>query len=163
MSWDRLGIGEEFSVDVYRARPWGYALKPDETLAVEDLIVNAGRTFLAARIASQVGSPMAYTAIGTVSTAATLTDTAIAGEIKRKLSAVTSTLSGGTVFTNVATFGGAADTIQSIAIREAGVLNHASSGQGTMFQRVTFAAVTLANSDILALTMRTIVGSIAVP
>ena len=55
--------------------------------------------------------------------------------------------------------GGFADTIQSIAITEAGVVNHANSGQGTMLQRVTFAAVTLANSDLLKVELITNVGS----
>ena len=63
------------------------------------------------------------------------------------------------VYTNITTFGGAADSITSVVLREAGIFNHAGSGNGTMFQRVTYAAVTLADSDLFSITMQTVVGS----
>ena len=61
------------------------------------------------------------------------------------------------IFTAINTFGGFADSITSAAIVEAAIFNHANSGE--CFQRVTFAAVTLANSDLLKLTLQTNVGS----
>lgn len=132
-----------------------------ENMAVQDLIVTAGRTYLAKRIAGgdSVASAMAYMAVGTVTTAATLNNTTLSGEVGRKGLAVNSTVAGDNVYSAVATWGGAADSITSLALTEAAITNHASSGQGTMFQRITFAAVTLANSDFFHLTMNTNVGS----
>lgn len=132
-----------------------------ERLCVEDLIVTTGRTYLAKRIVSgdTVASAMAYMAVGTVTTAATLNDTTLPGEVKRKALAISSTTAGDNVYSAVATFGGAADSVTSLALTEAGLFNHANSGNGTMMQRITFAAVTLANSDFLNITMQTNVGS----
>jgi hypothetical protein len=131
-----------------------------ENVCVQDLIVNAGRTYLAKRIAAgdAVASAMAYMAVGTVATAADLADTTLTGEVVRKGLATNSAITNN-VHTCVSTFGGAADSVTSIAITEAGIFNHASSGNGTMFQRVTFAAVTLASSDLLKITLETNVGS----
>jgi len=129
-----------------------------QNLEVQDLIVNTGRTFLAQRIGGSVASAMAYMAVGTVTTAASLTDTTLVGEITRKALAVASATTNN-IFQGISTFGGAADSVQSIAITEAGIFNHASSGNGTMFQRVTFASVTLADSDLLKVTLETNIGS----
>lgn len=127
---------------------------------VENLIVNNGMNYLAAYVGSQAvgtNSRMSYTAIGTVSTAASLTDSTLTGEIKRKAYDVT-TLNGN-VWTVINTWGGSADSITSASIVEAGTFNHASSAQGVMFQRVTFSSVVLANSDFLSLQIDTTVGS----
>jgi hypothetical protein len=134
---------------------------PPETICVNDLIVTTGRTYLAKRISAgdSVASAMAYMAVGTVSTAAALGDTTLTGEVKRKALSTSSTTAGDNNWTAVATFGGAADSVTSLALVEAGIFNHASSGQGTMFQRVTFASVTLANSDLVKITLTTNVGS----
>lgn len=158
-----LLLKEIVKVDIFRGGKGFYSAEPDETPSVEDLIVNNGRIFLARRIAggdgqAAPGSAMAYMAVGTASTAAALTDTTLTGEVLRKALAVNSALTNN-VYTAVNTFGGAADSITSLQIQEAGVFNHASSGQGTMFQRVTFATVTLADSDLLRVTLETVVGS----
>lgn len=159
MARDGLPLLEIVEATVARARAEGGWHKPT-ALCIEDLVVNTGRTWLAARISGNdtVASPMRYVAVGTVATAPSLANTTLAGEIRRKLSAV-ATNNNGNVWTTTATFGGFADSIQSVAIVEAGVFNHASSGQGTMLQRVTFAAATLANSDILSVTLQINVGS----
>lgn len=104
---------------------------------------------------------MAHMAVGTGTAAPVLTDgttPGLYGEIKRKALSTNSAITNN-VYTAVMTLGGAADSIQSIAITEAGVFNHASSGQGTMLQRVTFAAVTLADSDLFRITLETNIGS----
>lgn len=154
-----LPLQEIIDVDVYRAKPFGYSAKPDETREPGDLIVTNGRNFLAGRISNvmSTGSGMWYMAVGTTTGASSLGNTTLSGEIKRKVNAISSATAN--LYTMVCTFGGAADTIQSIAITEAGVFNHASSGQGTMFQRVDFAGVTLADSDLLSVTLQTNVGS----
>ena len=152
-----LSLGEIVKAELQRALPDGGYAEP-ELLAWNDLITDNGRVFLAQRIGANVNSPMAHMAIGTVSTAADLTDTTLTGEIDRKALATNSAITDN-IYTAVATWGGAADSVQSIAIVEGGIFNHAGSGQGTMFQRVTFAAVTLADSDLFKLTMQTNVGS----
>ena len=161
VSAEALGLQEIVRAEIYRGTGGPYSEAPDETLCVNDLIVTAGRVYLAKRIGGDnIGSAMAYMAVGTTATAAALGDTTLAGEVKRK---ILSTNSAGptaaNVYTAVMTLGGSADSVSSLAIVEAGIFNHASSGQGTMFQRVTFAAVTLANSDLLRLTLETNVGS----
>jgi hypothetical protein len=155
---DSMALQEIVKAELYRGRADGWPEEPDETICVNDLITTAGRTFLANRIGAAIGSAMAHMAVGTVTTAAALGDTAITGEIKRKALAVNSATAAN-VYTAVATFGGAAETITSLSIAEAGILNHASSGQGTLFQRVTFTPVVLADSDLLKITLTTNVGS----
>jgi len=154
---EALGLREIVRAELYRAHSAGGYCLPEQ-ICVGDLITTAGRVFLANRIASDVGSPMAYMAVGTVATAATLGDTALTGEVLRKALSTASVLAGNT-FTAVATIGGSADSVTSLSIAEAGILNHGSSGNGTLFQRVTFTPVVLANSDLLKITLETNVGS----
>lgn len=157
---DALAIRETITVEMFRGRPDGYHERPDQVLTPHDLVVNAGRTYLAQRIAGgdTVASAMAHMAVGTVTTAAALADTQVTGEVARKGTAVNSAITNN-VFTAIATFGGAAESVTSLALTEAGLFNHASSGEGTMMQRVTFAAATLAASDLLKITLETNVGS----
>jgi len=157
---DILGLQEIVKAEVWRGDKGYYTEQPDENICVNDLITNAGRIFLAKRIAadSDVASAIRYMAVGTVTTVATLTDTGLTGEVARKPLAVYSAQTNN-VFTAVATFGGAADSVTSLALTEALLTNHASSGNGTAFQRVTFAAVTLASSDLVKITLQTNVGS----
>jgi hypothetical protein len=156
---DALGLREIIKLEIWRGgKPEGYSEAPDEERCVNDLVTNAGRVYLAQRIGANVNSPMAHMAVGTVSTGAALADTAVTGEVKRKALA-TNTANPNNVYTAVATFGGAAESLSSVSIVEAGILNHASSGNGTLFQRVTFAAVVMADSDLFKMTMMTNVGS----
>lgn len=156
-----LVLKEIVRVDIWRGDKGFYSAEPNETPDVQDLIVTTGRVYLAQRIGANVNSPMAHMAIGSGSIAAALTDGStpgLYGEIKRKALSTNSAITAN-VYTAVATFGGASETIQSIAITEAGIFNHAGSGNGTLFQRVTFASVTLADSDLLRITLETNVGS----
>ena len=57
------------------------------------------------------------------------------------------------------TWGGAADSVSSIALEEAGIFNSANSGTGTMLNRLTGVNATLADSDILSLEMTFQIGS----
>src|SRR3990170_7816650 len=108
-----LTFKETVRIGLWRGTGGAYAVEPDECPTVEDLIVNNGRIFLARRIAggdaqTAPGSAMAYMAVGTVSTAAVLTDTTLTGEVKRKaLSANSANVNN--IYTAVTTFGGAAD------------------------------------------------------
>lgn len=156
---NELVLREIIDVHVWRAKPFGYSEQPDETLEPADLITTAGRNFIAGRIGNVMvtGSGMNYLAIGTATAAAALADTTLPGEVKRKAAAISSATAN--LYTCVATFGGAADTISSLSITEAGVWNAAASGVGTLMQRVTFSAVVLADSDTLSVTLSTNVGS----
>jgi hypothetical protein len=159
-----LGLMEIVKAEIYRGEKGHYNAGADETICVNDLIVTAGRVWLAKRIcadaAVSAASAMAYMAVGTVATGAALGDTTLTGEVKRKaLATNTAGVTASNIYTAVMTLGGSADSVSSLIIQEAGIFNHASSGLGTMFQRVTFASVTLANSDLLKLTLETNVGS----
>ncbi len=158
---DGLRLFEIVRAEVFRGHPGGYRAVPDEVLSVVDLITNDGRVFLANRIGADAlgtNSPMAHMAVGTMTTAASLNDSNLSGEIVRKALAV-NTAATNNIYSAVATFGGAAESITSAQIAEAGVFNHAGSGQGILYQRIQFAAVTLADSDFLRVTMDTNVGS----
>lgn len=161
-SREPLTLSEIVKAELFRALPQGGYAEPNQ-LDMEDLIVNNGRIFIARRIAggdgqTAPGSAMAYMAVGTVSTAPGLTDTTLTGEVNRKALATNSAQTNN-IYTAVATWGGAADSVTSLSLVEAGIFNHAGSGQGTMMQRVTFSAVVLANSDLLRVTLETNVGS----
>lgn len=157
---DRFLLGEIISAEVWRGHRGYYNAEPDEVLCVGDLIVNNGASYIAQRIfaGDSVASAMNYMAVGTVTTAATFTDTQPTGEVARKALAVGSATSNN-LATAIATFGGAADSLTSVDLGEAGLLNHASSGQGTLMQRITFSTVTLTASDLLKITMQTNIGS----
>jgi len=164
MSTEKFGEGlpllEPVKVEIFRGHRGYYLDTPDETPCVGDLITTAGRNWLALRIGPAVNSPVGWMAVGSGATGAALGDTALVREISRKVLATnTAGITAANVYTAVATWGGAADTVQSIAIAEAGLFNHVGSGQGTLFQRVTFAGVTLADSDLLKVTLETNVGS----
>ena len=154
-----LSIFDYAEINVHRARRDGsYYVDENERQIVEDLITNNGRVFLAQRIGLDVNSPMAHMAVGTMTTAAALTDAIVSGEVARNALAVNSALTNNE-YTATTTFAGDADSVTSVALTEAGLVNHATSGEGTLFQRVVFAAVTLAASDFLNITLKTNVGS----
>jgi hypothetical protein len=145
--------------EVWRTMPNGSVVMTEREER-DNLIVSNGMDYLASRVGSRAvgtNSPMYYTAIGTVTTAATLTNATLTGEVKRKAYDVVSL--NGNVWTVITTWGGSADSVASVSIVEAGTFNHASSAQGIMFQRVTFSSVVLANSDFLSLQIDTTVGS----
>ncbi len=146
---------------VYRGHRGYYLDAPDESPEPVDLIVGTGRIYIAKRmgpVSSADVNPLNWMAVGTVSTAPASGDTTLTGEVKRKALSVASVLATN-IFTAVCTFGGAADSVSSLVIQEAGLFTSASSGLGTMVQRVTFGSVTLADSDLLKVQLETNVGS----
>lgn len=156
-----LGLQEILKAEVFRAQEHGYNEEADETICVNDLITNLGRIYIAARMTTDAdataNSLMSHMAVGTVSTAAALTNSLVTGEVARN--SLSTFSNADNVVTCVSTFGGSADSVTSLSLVEAGIFNHATSGTGIMMQRVTFAAVVLANSDIFKLTLETNVGS----
>lgn len=131
----------------------------EKPIFAKNLFVNAGMDYLAAFQSTSPGSVMNHMLVGTISTAATLTDVVGSmGEVSRVTMATRTAANN--ILTEVATFGGALHGITSVSLREVGVVNHASSGpNGTLRSRSVFAAVVLANSDQLRIEYQTTVGS----
>ncbi len=124
-----------------------------------NLFVNEGMDYLADFQATTVTSVMNHMLVGTISTAATLSDVVGSmGEIARNTMATRTAAAN--VLTEVATFAGNADTITSESIVEVGILNDARSGPfGELRSRSVFSAVVLADSDFLRVEYQTTVGS----
>jgi hypothetical protein len=123
-------------------------VKPDGTtiLRVKDnLIVDAGFSFIAQSIGASTGRPnvMSHIAVGTGTTAAATGNTALVTEIARKAATFSHTV-GTKVFQFEATFNAGEATG---AITEAGVLN--ASSAGTMLDRVVFAVINKGADDTL--------------
>ena len=127
----------------------------------ENLFVNDGMDWLAAYQSTSPGSIMNHMIVGTVSTAATLTDvTTTMGEVDRNTMATRT--AAGNVLTEVCTFAGGLDSITSLRIREIGVTNDARSGGfGDLRSRSGGNQVdfTLAASDFVNISYATTVGS----
>tara|TARA_R100000315_G_C5229722_1_gene140676 strand:+ start:1685 stop:2095 length:411 start_codon:yes stop_codon:yes gene_type:complete len=121
------------------------ALNGEVVREVDNLVVTAGKGFVASRMAGTSANVMSHMAIGTGSTAAAAGDTALGNEAAR--TALTSTNVSGAVVTYVDTFAAGTGTG---AITEAAILN-ASSG-GTMLCRTVFSVVNKGASDSMTIT-----------
>ena len=99
-------------------------------------------------------------AVGSGTATGSLNDTALVHEVIRKAGATQTTSRSNIILSN--TFGGAADSITSVALEEAGIFNSVDSGQGIMLNKLTGVNATLANSDILSLEMTYQIGSHAI-
>ena len=157
---DKLMIGERIKLEIERAPLDGgpYTGVPEEVWeGPGNSVVNPGLTLIADLIVGDTTSGVAHMAIGSGSTAVDSTDTSLVYECGRKAASTRSNVNN--VITLVSTWGGNADSVTSVQIVEAGTFGHPSSGQAPLFQRVTFAAVTLADSDLLKITLQTNIGS----
>lgn len=119
---------------------------------VKNLVVTAGKNWVASRMQGVSDGVMTHMGIGTGTTAAAAGDTTLGTEAAR----VALTTSGGAVTTNVITFTATipADTPNvtapaTAAITEAGVFNASSSG--TMLCRTVFAAVNKGALDTMTI------------
>ena len=112
---------------------------------IPNLVVTAGKNYIASRMKDASATAMTHMAIGTGSTAAAAGNTALGSEAGRV--ALTST----TVSTNnvayVATFPAGTGTG---AITEAGILNASSSG--TLLCRTVFSVINKGSADTLGIT-----------
>lgn len=116
-----------------------------QEVVVPNLVVTTGKNLIASRLKDTTDAAMSHMAIGTGSTAAAASDTALGNEAGRV--ALTST----TVTTNsvayVASFGAGTGTG---AITEAGLLNASSSG--TLLCRTVFSVINKGAADTLGIT-----------
>jgi hypothetical protein len=121
------------------------ALNGEVVHDVPNLVVTAGKNFVASRIKDATTTVMTHMAIGTGAVAAAAGDTGLGSEAAR--TTLISTTVTDNVVTYVATFGPGTG---SGAISEAGLFNAVSAG--TMFCRTTFAVVNKGVSDSMTIT-----------
>ena len=112
---------------------------------VDNLVVTAGKGYVASRMKDTTATAMSHMAIGSGSTAAAASDTALGNQLGRV--ALTSTTVSNAVVTYVASFPAGTGTG---AVTEAAILN-ASSG-GTMLCRTVFSVVNTGASDSMTVT-----------
>ena len=112
---------------------------------VDNLVVTAGKGYVASRMKDTTATAMSHMAIGSGSTAAAASDTALGNQLGRV--ALTSTTVSGAVVTYVASFPAGTGTG---AVTEAAILN-ASSG-GTMLCRTVFSVVNKGAQDSMTVT-----------
>lgn len=118
-----------------------------DTREINNLVVTAGKNYLAAWIAaaSQAGYFMQYIGLGEGTTAAQSTDTELETPLATRVAgAVTSSTN---IWQNIASFGPGVNTG---TITEAGLFSAASAG--TMFARQVFGAITKSAGDSLQVT-----------
>ena len=120
-----------------------------ETRRKDNLILNGGFDFIcdAIGLAAQP-TEMNYTAIGTSSTAAAATQTALITELTRKAATYAHT-AGTKVFTLTTTFNAGEGTG---AITEAGICNAASAG--IFLDRVVFSVINKGADDVMTTTFQ---------
>ena len=112
---------------------------------VDNLVVTAGKGYVASRMKDTTATAMSHMAIGSGSTAAAANNTALGNELGRV--ALTSTTVSSAVVTYVASFPAGTGTG---AITEAGILNASSSG--TMLCRTVFSVVNKGSADSMTVT-----------
>lgn len=118
-------------------------VKEDRTF--KNLVVDTGKAFVASRMVGITSDVMSHMAIGSNTTAAQATDTALGTELGRV--AISSGVSAANVVTYTATFPVGVGTG---AIAEAGIFN--ANIAGTMLCRTVFAVVNKAANDSLSIT-----------
>jgi len=122
-----------------------------ETRYKDNIIVNAGFDFIADAIGKVSSRPgcMNHIAVGTGTTAAAATQTALVEEMTGgRLAATYAHTAGTKVFTLTANFNAG---VATGAITEVGAFNAATGG--TMFDRLTFAVINKGALDTLAVTL----------
>lgn len=112
---------------------------------IDNIVVTAGKGYVASRMKDATATAMSHMGIGSGSTAAAASDTALGNQLGRV--ALTSTTVSSAVVTYVASFPAGTGTG---AVTEAGILN-ASSG-GTMLCRTVFSVVNKGASDSMTVT-----------
>ena len=114
---------------------------------INNLVVTAGKTWIATLMQSGTGTVMSHMAVGTGTNAAAAGDTTLQTEAGR----VALSVSGGTRTNNAIEYEGVFPAGTGTGtLTEAGIFN--GTPAGTMLARTVFAAVTKAASDALTIT-----------
>jgi hypothetical protein len=120
------------------------AINDEVVQEVPNLVVTDGKEYVASRMKDTTKAAMSHMAIGTVSTAAAASDSALGGQANRE--ALTSATVAGTTITYIATFGAGSGTG---AITEAGLFNASSAGD--MLCRTVFAVINKGQNDAMTI------------
>ena len=121
------------------------ALNDEVVQEVDNLVVTAGKGYVASRMKDASATAMSHMAIGSGTTNPAAGDTALETELGRV--ALTSTTVSSAVVTYVATFAAGTGTG---AVTEAGILNASSSG--TLLCRTEFSVVNKGSADSMTIT-----------
>ena len=121
------------------------AINDEVVQEVKNLVVTTGKGYVASRMKDATATAMSHMGVGTGSTAAAASDTALGSEVDRN--ALASTTVSGANISYVATFAAGDGTG---ALTEAGLFNASSSG--TMLCRTVFAVVNKGASDSMTIT-----------
>ena len=121
------------------------ALNGETVKEVDNIVVTAGKGYVASRMKDATATAMSHMAIGTSSTAAAAGNTTLGSESARV--GLTSTTVNNYEVVYVATYGAGTGTA---AITEAAILNASSSG--TMLCRTVFSVVNKGASDSMTIT-----------
>ena len=121
------------------------ALNGETVQEVNNLVVTDGKEYVASRMKDATATAMSHMAIGSGSTAAAASNSALGNQLGRV--SLTSTTVSGAVVTYVATFGAGTGTG---AVTEAGLFNASSSG--TMLCRTVFSVVNKGAADSMTIT-----------
>ena len=124
-----------------------------ETKEVRNLVVTAGKSFIASRMKDASATAMTHMAVGTTNTAAAVGDTTLGAEVGSSRTALASTNVSTNVITYACTFGAGVGTG---ALVEAGLFNDGTTG--TMLSRVVFSAINKGAADSLTVTWAITVG-----
>lgn len=116
-----------------------------DTREIDNLVVTAGLTYIASRMATASATAMSHMAVGTGAVAAAAGNTTLGAESARV--ALASTTPGVTNIVYVANFGAGVGTA---ALTEAGIFNDPSVG--TMLCRTTFSVINKAANDTMTIT-----------
>jgi hypothetical protein len=112
---------------------------------VPNLVVTAGKGYIASRMKDTTATAMSHMAVGTSNTAAAAGDSALGTE-EARVALASTTVSGGVV-TYVASFPAGVGTG---ALVEAGILN--ASSAGTLLCRTVFSVINKGASDSMTIT-----------
>lgn len=117
-----------------------------QTAEIPNMVVTAGKGYIASRVIGTASAVMTHMAVGTTSTAPVIGDTTLIAQLgsRATFTATYPTVSAAIV-TYKATFSGLTG-----AVVEAGIFNAATLG--TMLCRTTFGTVTLTSTDSMDIT-----------
>lgn len=119
----------------------------EEKFQYKNLVVSAGKTNIAARMAGNTVAVMSHMAIGSGNTSAVVGDTTLGTELAR----VALTVAGGTPSTNTVTYSAAFPAGTGTgSLEEAGIFNSGSSG--TMLCRTVFPVINKQAADSITVT-----------